>query len=418
MTGHPTVSVIMAAYNHAGYIAQAIASVLSQSWQDFELIIIDDGSTDRTQEVVAGFGDSVRYIYQANQGQGGARTIGIAHARGEFVSFLDDDDLWLPNCLETVMTILQPRPEVGALYAACQVIDSEGNRLPQIMSRVVKPGEMYETLVEGGWFPPLVVTVRKSVLDDVGPLDLSLRGTDDWELWLRVAKKYPFMGISDVIASYRMHGGGLSANTEHMLADKKKAITKHFGPEEGNPAEWPGLRRRAYGGAYRLAGLAHMEARNMADGQTRLKQALLYYPEFARRIDFFYELACGFQPRGYRGDFGSLNLQESEEVVLDTMRFVFDSAETTPVLRTFKNIAYAHAYLALGMLAYGVGHMQQSRTYMIRAVKADPAIVTDRRLVSRYIKSFAGRRVLNTLRQYRRQVDHSDTVNDHARVKL
>ena len=157
--------------------------------------------------------------------------------------------------------------------------------------------------------------MRKSVLDDVGPLDLSLRGTDDWELWLRVANKYPFMGISDVVALYRMHGGGLSANTEHMLTDKKKAIAKHFGPEEGDPAGWPAIRRRAYGGAYRLAGLAHMEARNMAAGQARLKQALRYYPEFARRIDFFYELACGFQPRGYRGDFSSHNLQESEEVL-------------------------------------------------------------------------------------------------------
>jgi glycosyltransferase involved in cell wall biosynthesis len=415
--GNPTVSVIMAAYNHASYIAQAITSVLSQSWQDLELIVIDDGSTDRTREVVTAFADPVRYIYQENQGQGGARNTGIAHARGEFISFLDDDDLWLPDCLETVVAVLRSHPEVGALYAACQVIDSEGYPLPQIMSRVVPTGEMYDALVEGGWFPPLVVTVSKSVLDDVGPLDLSLRGTDDWELWLRVANKYPFMGISDVVALYRMHGGGLSANTEHMLTDKKKAINKHFGPEEGDPATWPTIRRRAYGGAYRLAGLAHMEARNMAAGQARLKQALLYYPEFTQRIDFFYELACGFQPRGYRGDFSSHNLQESEVVVFNTVRFILDSPDTPPGLRALRNSAYAHAYLALGMLAYGAGHMQQSRTYMIRAVQADPAIVTDQRLVSRYVKSFAGRRVLDTLRLHRRREDHPDVDNDRARMK-
>jgi len=413
----PQASIIMAAFNHAAYIDKAIGSVLAQTWQDFELIVVDDGSTDRTREVAAGFGDSVRYIYQANQGQAGARNSGIANARGAYICFLDDDDLWLPHCLETVMAALQPRPQVGALYAACQVIDGEGYRLPQIISRVVEPRVMYETLVEGGWFPPLVVTVRKSVLDDVGPLDLSLRGTDDWELWLRVAKKYAFIGISDVVALYRMHGGGLSANTEHMLADKKKAIARHFGPEEGNPAKWPDLRRRAYGSAYRLAGLAHMEARNMAEGQARLKQALVYYPEFAQRIDLFYELACGFQPRGYRGNFGSHNLQESEEVVFNTVQFVFDSAETAPALRTFRNIAYAHAYLALGMLAYGAGHMRQSRAYMIRAVKAKPTIVTDPRLVSRYVKSFAGRRVLDSLGQHRRHEVHSDTVNDHARIE-
>ena len=87
------------------------------------------------------------------------------------------------------------------------------------------------------------------------------------------------------------------------------------------------------------------------------------------------------------------------------------------MLRTFRNSAYAHAYLALGMLAYGAGHMQQSRNYMIRAVRADPAIVTDQRLVSRYVKSFAGRRVLDTLRPHRRREDHPDVVSDRARMK-
>ena len=141
----------MAAYNHAGYISQAISSVLVQSWQNLELIVVDDGSTDHTREVVTGFDDPrVRYIYQENQGQGGARNTGIAHVRGEYVCFLDDDDLWLPTCLETVIAVLQPRPEIGALYAACQVIDSAGNYLPQIMSRVVAPERMYAPLVEGG----------------------------------------------------------------------------------------------------------------------------------------------------------------------------------------------------------------------------------------------------------------------------
>jgi glycosyltransferase involved in cell wall biosynthesis len=397
----PSVSVIMAAYNHAAYIGQAISSVLAQSWQDFELIVVDDGSTDGTREAVAAFGEPVRYIYQENQGQGGARNTGIAHARGTYICFLDDDDLWLPHYLETVMGVLQPRPTVGALYAACQIIDSEGNPMPQVMSRVVPPADMYDTLVEGGWFPPLVVTVRKSVLDEVGPLDLSLRGNDDWELWLRVARRHVFMGIPEVLALYRMHGGGLSANTEHMLRDKITAITKHFGPEEGDPATWPALRRRAYGGAYRLAGLAHMETRNLEDAQLRLRQALVYYPEFARRLDFFYELACGWQPRGYRGDFQSHNLEESAHVVENTVREIFDSPDAPAELQALRRIARAQAWLALGMFAYSAGHMQQSRGYMIRAIREDGTLVTDRQLVSRYIKSFFGRRFLDALGQLR-----------------
>jgi glycosyltransferase involved in cell wall biosynthesis len=388
----------MAAYNHARYIGEAIASVLSQSWRDLELIVVDDGSTDDTRQVVAGFGDAVRYIHQHNQGQGGARNTGIAHARGEFISFLDDDDLWLPHCAETAMNALRPHPEVGAFYAACQVIDSNGNRLPQVMSRVVPPEQMYDALVEGGWFPPLVVTVRKSVLEDVGPLDPALRGTDDWELWLRVASSHCFKGASTVVGHYRMHGGGLSANTEHMLADKKRAIAKHFGPEEGDFATWPDIRRRAYGSAYRMAGLAHMEIRNTSEGQARLRQAFQLLPELARRIDVFYELACGFQPRGFRGDFGSLNLEESEALVFDTLRFIFDSPETCGPLTSLRNSAWANAYLALGMLAYGSGQMRECRSYLVNAFRMDPGIRTDSRLASRYFKSFAGKRILRTVR--------------------
>lgn len=397
----PVVSVIMAAYNHAGFISDAISSVLGQSWKDFELIVVDDGSTDATAEVVASFGDRVRYTYQANQGQGSARKTGIALSSGEYVSFLDDDDVWLPTYLETVMAILQPHPQIGALYAACQVIDDQGNRLPQVMSRIVPPERMYDALVEGGWFPPLVVTVRKSVLDDVGPPDEALRGTDDWELWLRVAGKHVFVGIPDVLALYRMHAGGLSANPEHMLQDKVRAITKHFGPGEGDPAVWSRVRRRAYGGAYRLAALAHMENRDPAAGKHRLRQALLIYPEYAERLDLFYELACGYQPRGFRGDFESHNLVQSEELLLDTVRYLFDSADAPPELRGLRQTAYTNAYLALGMLAYGGGHMRESRRFMTNAVRVAPTLLADRRLVSRYAKSLLGREVLDGLRRWR-----------------
>ncbi len=412
---NPTASVIMAAYNHAGYIAQAISSVLAQSWQNLELIVVDDGSTDRTREVVASFDDPrVRYIYQENQGQGGARNTGIAHARGGYVCFLDDDDLWLPDRLETALAILQPHPEAGALYAAYQAIDSEGNYLPQVTCRVVAPERMYDTLVEGGWFPPLVVTVRKTVLDAVGPLDPSLRGNDDWELWLRIARQYDFVGIPDIVALYRVHGGGLSANTEHMLHDKIKAIARLFGPAEGDPATWPDVRRRAYGGAYRITGLAHLESQNVALGQERLRQALHYYPEYARRLDFFYELACGYQPRGYRGDFHSHNLEESERVVLETVRVLFDSPDTPPDLRDLKRAAYAHAYLALGMFAYGDGWMRQSRWYMARAVKEDRSLLTDRQLASRYVKSFLGRRLLDALSCYHQRRTGQTAQSSHG----
>jgi len=398
---NPTASIIMAAYNHAEYIGAAIDSILAQTWQDYELVVVDDGSVDRTKEIVSRYGEPIHYVYQENQGQGGARNTGIAHARGKYVCFLDDDDLWLPNYLQTVMSVLEARPEVGALYAACQMIDSSGNRLPQTISRVVPPERMYDTLVEGGWFPPLVVTVRKAVLDAVGPLDVSLRGTDDWELWLRVARQHVFLGIPDVVALYRIHEGGLSANVEHMLCDKKRALAKHFGPDKGSLATWPAIQRRAYGSAYRLAALACLESHNVADGQSHLRRAFEYYPQFAERLDLFYELACGLQPRGFRGHFASHHLEESEQLVWDMLQGVFDAPSASPELSRLRRRAWANAHLALGMLAYGSERMRESRRHMVQAVQIAPSFATDGRLVSRYVKSLLGGRAWHALRRWR-----------------
>ena len=135
----PRVSIIMAAFNHAQYIDKAIASALAQTWQDFELIVVDDGSTDATGQVVSQFGSPVRYIYQQNRGQGGARNRGIASARGEFVCFLDDDDLWEPEYLATVISVFQRQPDTDALYTGFRIIDGEDRLLPQIGGMLYHP---------------------------------------------------------------------------------------------------------------------------------------------------------------------------------------------------------------------------------------------------------------------------------------
>ncbi len=393
----PKVSVIMAAYNHAGYIGEAISSVLAQSWQDLELIVVDDGSKDRTKEVVTSFEDCrIRYIHQENQGQSGARNTGIAYASGEYICFLDDDDLWLPNYLETVMAVLQSRPDVDALYAAYQIIDSEGNPLPQVMSRIVEPAEMYSTLVEGGWFPPLVVTVRKAVLDDVGPLDPSLQGNDDWELWLRIARKYVFVGIPDVVALYRVHSGGLSANIEHMLRDQIKAIARHFGPEQGDPSTWPPTRCRAYGCAYRTAAFGHIQSNQVEQGYRQLQHAFRLCPELVEDLHTFYELALGNQPRGSRGEVEGLNIAGKGAELLHWLDGLFADAATP--LRARRSAAYGNAYLALTMLSDQAGNWRQARRYLWNALRVHPALLRQPGVARRWLKLCAGKRVVNRLR--------------------
>lgn len=389
----------MAAFNHAQYIDKAIASALAQTWQDFELIVIDDGSKDATAQVVKQFSDPVQYIYQKNRGQGGARNRGIASASGEFICFLDDDDLWEPDYLATVMSVLQREPQTAALYTGFRIIDDRDNVLPQVGCRVVPPHLMYDALIAGGWFPPLVVTVRKACLDQVGPLDESLRGHDDWDLWLRISRDHLFRGIAEPLARYRIHAGGLSANADHMLQDQKRAIVKHFGPEEGPPASWPTERRRAFGAAYRTAGLACLQSKDMDRGYHLFKRALETSPELLLDLRTFYELALGDQPRGYRGQADLADIERNGAEMLHRLNDLIASADA-PV-REMRNSALGNAYLALAMLSEQANDWAAARRFLRRAIRYNPQLARDPSVMRRLFKLFAGQHVAGSMRHMR-----------------
>jgi glycosyltransferase involved in cell wall biosynthesis len=389
----------MTAFNHARYIEGAIASVFAQTWKDFELIVVDDGSTDSTGHVVSQFAGAIRYIFQQNRGQGGARNRGIAEARGEFVCFLDDDDLWEPEYLATVMSVFRHKPDTAALYTGFRMIDGEDRLLPQIGGRVVPPHQMYDALLTGGWFPPLVVTVRKACLNQVGQLDETLRGHDDWDLWLRISRKHVFRGIPDTLARYRIHPGGLSANTEHMLQDAKRAIAKHFGPDEGSPNTWPAPRRCAFGAVYRTAALAYIQSGERDRGYLFLDRAFEISPDLLRDLTTFYELALGDQPRGYRGEVKALDIAANSAEMLWRLDALFASAG--PAIRAQKSAAYGYAFLALTMLSDQAGDWAGARRYLFRAVRSYPRLLRDPLLVRRWLKLLAGQRNIGLIRRLR-----------------
>lgn len=397
-----TVSVIMAAYNHSRYIDKAIASVLAQTWQDFELIVIDDGSTDATGQVVGQFGARVRYIRQENHGQGNARNRGIASTSGEYICFLDDDDLWEPEYLTTAMSAFRMHPSAAALYTGYRIIDSGGQVLPEIGNRMVPPDQMYDALKLGGWFPPLVVTVRKACLDRVGPLDEDLRGHDDWDLWLRIARSHTFRGISDVLARYRVHPGGFSANTERMLHDRIRTITKHFGPDDGPPTAWSSDRRLAMAAAYHAAALACWQSGDLYQSRLFFARALDTSPDLLRHLDTFYELVCGGQPRGYRGITNVLDIEVTGAEMLQRMDDWFAGA--LPTAQNLRGVAYGNAYLALAMLNDQAGNWAKARRYLFRAVGANPRLLGSGSVVRRFVKLSAGQRLLQRVKALRREV--------------
>lgn len=193
----PTFSVVIPAYNAPATIGPAIESVLAQTRSELELIVVDDGSSDETPEVVAGYEKSderVRLVRQANAGVAGARNTGIARAGGEFVSFLDNDDLWLPRYLELMGAALDADERAGFAYTDGWTLDHATRRIfvESTMSATALPGDpprdtegLMIALVRAN-FVLSSATVRKRVLDEVGGFDPAIGGVDDYDLWLRI----------------------------------------------------------------------------------------------------------------------------------------------------------------------------------------------------------------------------------------
>ncbi len=393
----PVVSVVIPAYNHGAYLTQTINSALAQIWYDREIIVVDDGSQDNTPEVATSFGSAIRFVRQENKGMAGSRNTGIDAARGEFVAFLDDDDLWEPEYLAHVVPALQQDPAAGACRTGFQIMDGVGTRLPQETVLEIAPDRMYDRLIDGGFFPPCTVTVRKAAFEKLGVFDTNLQGFADWDMWLRISKDYRYLSLPETLVLYRVHGGGLSSNVEHMFTDHLKAVRKHFGPEEGDPASWPTNRRRAYAGAYLSAALAYYQKGDLPMGDRQLIKAFQAYPPLAKRVDVFYELALADQPRGFRGRIESENLAERAALLYAKVEML--NASGGAEMAGLRSTAAANANLVLGMLADQSGDWPLARRYLLQAVRANPNLLTNPSFARRLAKVTAGKQIVGLARK-------------------
>jgi tetratricopeptide (TPR) repeat protein len=249
--------------------------------------------------------------------------------------------------------------------------------------------DLYDTLIEGGFFPPSSVSVRRTILDNVGFFDEGLQGYADWELWLRICRTFKFMGIPEELVKYRIHAGGLSSNVQHMTEDRLKAICKHFGPREGDAAAWPADKRRAYAFAYRTAAFEYNMQGKPDEAWCYLEQALAIWPDIFKRLDTFYEMACADQPRGQRGKADLLDIDSNGEALIKRLDRLF--AQAQPEAMSLRSVAYGNSYLALAMLSDQAGRWGSGRLYLRQAIKANPRLAGSPSVVRRYAKLSLGR---------------------------
>jgi len=186
----PQVSVIIPTYNRGWILKEAIDSVLAQDYKDLELIVVDDGSTDNTFEILASYGNDIKVLFQENKGVSAARNRGITEASGQLIAFLDSDDLWLPRKLSTQIDFFNQMPD--ALICQTEEIWVRNGIRVNPKKRHKKPsGMIFEPSLELCLVSPSAVMIRRSLFDRVGEFDVTLSACEDYDLWLRISCRFP-----------------------------------------------------------------------------------------------------------------------------------------------------------------------------------------------------------------------------------
>jgi glycosyltransferase involved in cell wall biosynthesis len=222
----PLVSVIVPSYNHGIYLPDAVDSVLNQTHSSVEVIVVDDGSTDKTRDAIGRYGAQVRYEYQRNQGLAAARNTGLRLASGDFVVFLDADDLLLPTMIEESLKRFEAQPDAGVvhcgwIYASTDLSDLSWRMTP------TREGLLFEAFAHGIPLPCHSMLFRQQVLRNVGSFDETTNPSEDWDVWLRIARcGVRWASVKQPLVINRMHPISMSRNSAVAFSAGKEIIRR------------------------------------------------------------------------------------------------------------------------------------------------------------------------------------------------
>lgn len=279
----PKVSVIIPTYNRSHLLSEAIQSIMEQTFRDFEVIVVDDGSTDNTAEVVSAF--PVKYYYQENQGVSFAYNQGFKLSCGEYIVFLDSDDVLLGRALEKGVTVLDNHPEVGFSYGQAYMIDENGStyRVKKSSfldkSTIVDSKEQIRELLFFNRIPSPTVMVRRRCFEEAGGFYEELSIAEDHHLYIRLAKRHQVAYIAEPLIKCRIHPNGLHLEANHKTAEKAWRLILHevFDDPELAP-EFEPLKSRAYAHFYRMIG-GYAYGKDMKLTRQYLMKSIMIYPK-------------------------------------------------------------------------------------------------------------------------------------------
>jgi glycosyltransferase involved in cell wall biosynthesis len=267
-----TISVIVPAYNAEKTVLETITSVLNQTFSDFELIVINDGSTDQTLELLSTVKDHRLKIFSyPNGGVPVARNRGLSHATGDFIAFLDADDLWTPDKLELQLATLQQHPDAGVVYSWAYYMDEEGESFHADNPIFFAGNVCAELLVRDFIVSGSNCLIRRQAIESVGEFDPSIPGADDWDYWIRLALHWPFVVVPKLQIFYRQSLGSVSSKVEAMETNNLRVIEKGF---QAAPPEMQSLKNHSLANTYRYSAHLYLTRVGSADAAKQATKKL------------------------------------------------------------------------------------------------------------------------------------------------
>ena len=279
------VAVVVPCYNAASYLARALDSVLAQTYTNFRLCVVDDGSTDETARLLRGYAEYGSCVRQQRSGAAAARNRGISVCKERYIAFLDADDYWLPTKLERQIALLEQNPGVGLVCSDCATIEGRKNIGSYFSNtKVPKTGRLFELLTRECFIFTPTVVVRRACMEEVGLFNESLEVSEDFELWLRIAARWDVAVVPEVLAVRETRPEGLSLSTrrETYLENGIAALENVKSVCEGLALKEFLALQKAIAQRYYVYGSYLLSDGHRTESRTQLAKALQRWPPHAR----------------------------------------------------------------------------------------------------------------------------------------
>ena len=387
----PRISVIIPTYNRANIVGDAISSVLNQTFTDFELIVIDDGSTDETGEVVRAYADPrLRYIRQVNRGVSAARNAGLGIATGQFIAFLDSDDCYLPEKLACQLARWDQDPTIGLIYG--QYYGTTASGLERKLLRACDSQLRLEQLLLGPAFHTSTLLIQRSWLDQVGGFDERLKVGEEWELSLRLALAgCRMVCVPQPVAEVRLQSASLTRETYRHGKSVTAVLDKIFSVPE-MPAELIQARELFYASLFIRHAVSAYLASDKETGKALLKKALFMVDSTLDSQEA--ELLIARFVSHLKG----LTLDDPKA----TLRLVANHLPgEKPFTHKLNHKLWQRFYLESAFLAYSLGHRLKCVYYSLQAIVRSPAYLQNRGLISILLRSLLGSWLIDAYKSLR-----------------